>query len=250
MRGRTTPDARRSPARCIIVLAAVLALYVIYLLRKPIGWLVIAAFLAVAMSGPVNLLQRGTCARGLAIALAYLVAVHAPHRAGGDPRAADRAGRQRPRRQRARVRQRRPGLRQQERDAAQAQRRLRHHRQAQGAGGQAAEQGSAARPGRSRDLGVGAGQLDLRRGDDPHPVDLHGGRRERVGARRSWRSSRRTREARLRRALDRSANAVGTYVAGAAVTGDDRRRHDVHRPEDPRRAVRGAAGGGRRSSST
>ena len=32
----------------------VLALYLIYLLRKPIGWLLIATFLAIALSGPVN----------------------------------------------------------------------------------------------------------------------------------------------------------------------------------------------------
>ena len=56
----------------IIVLAAVLAVYLMYLLRKPLGWLVVAGFLAVAMSGPVNLLNRHM-RRGLAIALAYLV---------------------------------------------------------------------------------------------------------------------------------------------------------------------------------
>ena len=56
----------------IIVLAAVLAVYLMYLLRKPLGWLVIAGFLAVAMSGPVNLLQRHM-RRGLAIAIAYLI---------------------------------------------------------------------------------------------------------------------------------------------------------------------------------
>jgi predicted PurR-regulated permease PerM len=44
---------------------------VIYLLRKPISWIVIATFLAVAMSGPVNLLAR-RMRRGLAIALSYL----------------------------------------------------------------------------------------------------------------------------------------------------------------------------------
>ena len=56
----------------IVVLAAVLAVYLMYLLRRPLGWLVIAGFLAVAMSGPVNLLNRHM-RRGLAIAIAYLI---------------------------------------------------------------------------------------------------------------------------------------------------------------------------------
>jgi predicted PurR-regulated permease PerM len=48
----------------------VLALYLIYLLRKPIGWLLIATFLAIALSGPVNFLNR-RMKRGFAIALVY-----------------------------------------------------------------------------------------------------------------------------------------------------------------------------------
>ena len=52
-----------SPARVIarnvlVVAAVALILYVLWLLRKPISWLVIAAFLAVAMAGPVNFFQR------------------------------------------------------------------------------------------------------------------------------------------------------------------------------------------------
>jgi predicted PurR-regulated permease PerM len=54
----------------VIVLCAVLAVYLVYLLRKPLGWLVIATFLAVAMSGPVNFLGRWM-KRGLAIGLSY-----------------------------------------------------------------------------------------------------------------------------------------------------------------------------------
>ena len=65
-----------SPARVIarnvvVVAAVVLILYVIWLLRKPISWLIIAAFLAVALAGPVNFFQR-YMRRGLAIALVYL----------------------------------------------------------------------------------------------------------------------------------------------------------------------------------
>jgi predicted PurR-regulated permease PerM len=65
-----------SPARLIarnvvVVALVVLILYVIWLLRRPISWLIIAAFLAVAMAGPVNFFQR-YMNRGLAIFLVYL----------------------------------------------------------------------------------------------------------------------------------------------------------------------------------
>jgi predicted PurR-regulated permease PerM len=55
----------------LVIVGVVLTLYVIYLLRKPIGWIVLATFIAVAMSAPVNLLARHMH-RGLAIALSYL----------------------------------------------------------------------------------------------------------------------------------------------------------------------------------
>ena len=42
----------------LVIVGVVLTLYVIYLLRKPIGWIVLATFIAVAMSAPVNLLAR------------------------------------------------------------------------------------------------------------------------------------------------------------------------------------------------
>jgi Predicted permease len=65
-----------SPARAIarnvlVVAGVVLILYVLWLLRQPISWLIIAAFLAVALAGPVNFFQR-YMKRGLAIALVYL----------------------------------------------------------------------------------------------------------------------------------------------------------------------------------
>jgi predicted PurR-regulated permease PerM len=71
-----------SPARVIarnvlIVVGVVLVLYVIYLLRKPISWLIIAAFLAVAVAGPVNFFQR-YMKRGLAIALTYFLLLLIP----------------------------------------------------------------------------------------------------------------------------------------------------------------------------
>jgi predicted PurR-regulated permease PerM len=65
-----------APAKAIarivlIVIGVVVSLYVIYLLRKPVSWLLVAAFLAVALSGPVNWLNR-RMRRGLAITAVYL----------------------------------------------------------------------------------------------------------------------------------------------------------------------------------
>ncbi|MSO41729.1 MAG: AI-2E family transporter [Solirubrobacterales bacterium] len=55
----------------LIVVLVVLALYMIYLLRKPLSWLIIAAFIAIAAAGPVTFLSR-YMKRGLAIMLVYL----------------------------------------------------------------------------------------------------------------------------------------------------------------------------------
>jgi predicted PurR-regulated permease PerM len=65
-----------APARTVvkivlIIVAVVLCLYLIYLLRRPITWLFIAAFIALALSPPVNMLSRHM-KRGFAIALVYL----------------------------------------------------------------------------------------------------------------------------------------------------------------------------------
>jgi predicted PurR-regulated permease PerM len=62
----------------LIILGVLLALYVLYLLRRPLGWLVIATFLAIALSGPVNWLHRHLGRRGPAIALTYLVLLLVP----------------------------------------------------------------------------------------------------------------------------------------------------------------------------
>ncbi len=61
----------------LIVVAVVLMLYVIYLLRRPITWLIIATFLAVAMAGPVNFLSQWM-RRGLAIAITYTLLILSP----------------------------------------------------------------------------------------------------------------------------------------------------------------------------
>jgi predicted PurR-regulated permease PerM len=62
----------------LIILGVVLTLYVLYLLRRPLGWLVIATFLAIALSGPVNWMHRHLGRRGPAIALTYIALLLVP----------------------------------------------------------------------------------------------------------------------------------------------------------------------------
>jgi predicted PurR-regulated permease PerM len=73
--GESTP--RTILRNVLVVVAVALALYLIYLLRKPLTWLVIAAFIAIAVSGPVSLLSRWT-RRGLAIAAVYITLILIP----------------------------------------------------------------------------------------------------------------------------------------------------------------------------
>ena len=62
----------RVVARTVLVVVAIgIALYLVYLLRRPVGWLLIATFLAVALSGPVNFLNA-RMRRGFAITIVYL----------------------------------------------------------------------------------------------------------------------------------------------------------------------------------
>jgi predicted PurR-regulated permease PerM len=65
------PPARQVVRIVLTVVCVVLVLYLLYLLRKPISWLLIATFLAVALSPPVNVLSRHM-RRGFAIAIVYL----------------------------------------------------------------------------------------------------------------------------------------------------------------------------------
>ena len=61
----------------LIVVTVVLTLYLIYLLRRPLTWLVIAGFIALALSAPVGVLSR-YMPRGLAIAAVYLLLILIP----------------------------------------------------------------------------------------------------------------------------------------------------------------------------
>jgi predicted PurR-regulated permease PerM len=67
----TAANARTVLRTVLIIVAVALILYLIYLLRHPIGLLLIAAFIAVALSGPVNYLHRHM-RRGFAITLVYI----------------------------------------------------------------------------------------------------------------------------------------------------------------------------------
>ena len=64
-------SAREIVRVVMIVVAVAIALYLLYLLRRPIGWLLAALFLTIALSGPVNVLSM-RMKRGFAIALVYL----------------------------------------------------------------------------------------------------------------------------------------------------------------------------------
>jgi predicted PurR-regulated permease PerM len=61
----------------LIVLTCVLAVWLVYQLRKPIGWVVVAGFLSIAMSGPVNRLEK-FMRRGFAIGVSYFALFMVP----------------------------------------------------------------------------------------------------------------------------------------------------------------------------
>ena len=67
---RDTP-ARQIVRIVLIVVAVAVCLYLIYQVRRPLTWLGISLFLALALAGPVNRLNRHM-RRGFAIAVVYL----------------------------------------------------------------------------------------------------------------------------------------------------------------------------------
>jgi predicted PurR-regulated permease PerM len=73
---------RRSLSRVVLiatltVLSVVAVIALVYVLREPLSWLVLAGFIAVAVSGPVNRLSR-RMPRGAAIAVVYLCVLLVP----------------------------------------------------------------------------------------------------------------------------------------------------------------------------
>ena len=75
--GSPEPASRIIFRAILITVSVVLVLWLLWLLRKPLSWIVVAAFIAVALSGPVNFLERHM-RRGFAIALCYLGLVLTP----------------------------------------------------------------------------------------------------------------------------------------------------------------------------
>jgi predicted PurR-regulated permease PerM len=61
----------------MVVVCVVLTLVLIYILRKPLTWIFIAGFIAIALSGPITFLERWM-KRGLAIAIVYIVLILTP----------------------------------------------------------------------------------------------------------------------------------------------------------------------------
>jgi predicted PurR-regulated permease PerM len=75
----TAQPSTRTILRVVLVVVAVaLGLYLLYLVRRPLGWVVVATFLAVAMAGPVNFLERRMRRRGPAIGVAYVTLLLTP----------------------------------------------------------------------------------------------------------------------------------------------------------------------------
>lgn len=70
-------SARLVLRNTLLIVAVAAALYLAYLLRRPLGWLVVAAFVAMALSAPVGLLAR-RMPRAVAIAVVYLAVIALP----------------------------------------------------------------------------------------------------------------------------------------------------------------------------
>jgi predicted PurR-regulated permease PerM len=65
------PSAREVVRIVLIVVAVAICLYLLYQVRRPLLWLLIAIFLAAALSAPVNVLAR-RMRRGFAVALVFV----------------------------------------------------------------------------------------------------------------------------------------------------------------------------------
>jgi predicted PurR-regulated permease PerM len=61
----------------LTVVAVVLTLLLIYILRKPLTWIFIAGFIAIALSGPITFLENWM-KRGFAIAIVYIALILTP----------------------------------------------------------------------------------------------------------------------------------------------------------------------------
>jgi predicted PurR-regulated permease PerM len=74
---REQPSVRAILRVVVTVVLSAVALLLLYLVREPLGWLILATFVAIAASGPVNHLSR-RMPRGAAVAIIYLGVVLFP----------------------------------------------------------------------------------------------------------------------------------------------------------------------------
>ncbi|HYN51718.1 MAG TPA: AI-2E family transporter [Thermoleophilaceae bacterium] len=75
--GQDRPSVRATLRVVVTVVLSALALYLLYLVRTPVGYILLGAFVAIAASGPVNLLSR-KLPRGLALVTVYLGIIFLP----------------------------------------------------------------------------------------------------------------------------------------------------------------------------
>ena len=195
----------------ITVLFAI-SLYLVFLLRKPIGWVLIATFLAVALSGPVNVLNQWM-RRGFAITIVYFGLLLIPIGIGAliVPPLVTQGNN---------LIQNLPEYAQDVQDFANKNERLRkieaglqHHREAAGAGREAARpdrrRGERARRHRPRRR-----QLALRAVHDPRADRVPARQRAHAGSTARSSCDQPGTPARMRTALDHMGKAVGAYVGG------------------------------------
>ena len=71
------PSSRAIARTVFIVVLCVFAVYLLYLLRTPVVYVILAAFIAACVSGPVNVLSRHM-RRGFAITIVYLAILVVP----------------------------------------------------------------------------------------------------------------------------------------------------------------------------
>jgi predicted PurR-regulated permease PerM len=71
------PGVRAVLRTVLVVVGVVLLLYLIYLLRRPLTWIFVAAFIAIALSGPIAFLEK-RMRRGFAIAIVYVLLILTP----------------------------------------------------------------------------------------------------------------------------------------------------------------------------
>ena len=199
----------------VIVLTVILTVYLVFLLRRPLTWIFIAGFLAVALSGPVAFLEQ-RMRRGLADRVRLRRADPDPDRDRGDADPAGRRAAQQPDPRTCRT------TSQDVQDFVQRNRRLRQLEQDYNITAELQKQASSL-TGRVGDAAgilsdIGLGLVNsIFAGVSILILSLF-----MIGSGRSWlawvaRRQGEEREAWLNRLFDRIATAVGNYVAGALL---------------------------------